>query len=133
MSGTFLGIRLISLVGFILFLAYGCNFSRPAVNNNSWNAPKFDHSNFTTSCSPCHEAERPKPVYQTPHGNGLDCATCHKYTSDKSWLSHLQYSHIPDPTSCLACHGSLRPAPPHIQSGDCVSCHHFPSWSPINQ
>ena len=117
----------------VVLVTVSCGFSRPRVNNSDWSKPRFDHANFSTECSPCHEETRPSPVYKTPHGNALDCASCHRYTSEKTWTSHLQYSHVPSPKSCLFCHGSLRPAPPHTQSGDCVSCHKFPSWSSQDQ
>jgi hypothetical protein len=106
----------------------GCGFGKPKVSNQEWNSPRFDHARFSDSCATCHEDDRPAPVYQTPHGNGLDCVSCHRYTTEKTWGSYLQFSHSPAPKSCNFCHGSMRPAPPHTQSDDCVTCHKFPNW-----
>ena len=124
----------------LLGLALGltqCGFNRPKVDDAKYNVAMIDHANFTTSCIDCHVPDRPAPVDQTPHGNNLDCNTCHRFiAADPQWLSRQQFSHVPAPTSCLSCHGSLRPkAPPHPDTtADCAACHAFPSFlSPINQ
>lgn len=120
----------------LLFALTGCGFNTPKVNNAAWYTPQIDHSKFLNTCSPCHESELPPPVYLTSHGYDADCANCHRFTAaldnpTQPWLSHEQYSHVPNPASCLPCHGSLRPGPSHVQTGDCVSCHLFPTWSPL--
>ncbi|MBM4251126.1 MAG: cytochrome c3 family protein [Deltaproteobacteria bacterium] len=124
---TYLTAHFVILVATIYSLA-GCGFSKPKVSNADWMSPRFDHARFSETCATCHESDRPSPVYKTAHGNGLDCVSCHRYTTDKTWGSYLQYSHSPAPKSCTFCHGSMRPAPPHTQEGDCVNCHKFPNW-----
>jgi hypothetical protein len=122
---------------FSLLVLTQCGFNRPAVNDSAFQKPKIDHANFTASCVSCHEATRPPPVDVIPHGSGQDCAVCHRYiTADPIWKSFSQFSHVPAPTACIPCHGSLRPkANPHPDTkADCVSCHAFPKfYPPINK
>jgi len=119
------------------FILARCGFNRPAVNEAAFLRPKIDHAKFASNCVSCHEARRPAAIDVTPHGNSQDCADCHRYiTEDPLWTSFGQFSHVPAPTACIPCHGSLRPkANPHPDTkADCVGCHAFPRFlPPINQ
>lgn len=130
---------LASLLGAI---ALRCGVSQPGVGSD-YSSPKFVHTNFQTTCIECHEKDRPI----SPHVQKTDCVSCHN-TSDTAagWLplktassgstsggttgGTAAFSHVPAPTSCITCHADDRPAAPHTQSGDCVSCHSFPKWKP---
>ena len=130
-------VGVVALAALATFTLARCGFNRPAVNDAAFLRPKIDHAKFASSCVSCHETRRPAAVDVTPHGNGQDCADCHRYINeDPLWTSFGQFSHVPAPTACIPCHGSLRPkANPHPDTkADCVGCHAFPRFlPPINQ
>ena len=111
----------------------GCSAKQPGVNNPIYQEAQFLHTiEFKTDCMRCHEKDRPLPSEKVAHGYGSDCADCHE-TSDKKagWRPPKPFTHNPAPATCLGCHASKRPKAPHPVSGDCVSCHKYPSWQPI--
>ena len=98
-----------------------------------------------TSCSSCHEPQRPTstngwvagnvnaPFDFSNHGNGTDCASCHGQTNSFVTMSGWQggfFKHVASTTSCSSCHASQRPTQivntfDHSTSGmgDCAGCH----------
>jgi hypothetical protein len=106
----------------------------------------FNHSPSPPSCAGCHTGTNtimPKlgrPV-RPDHPPTGDCKGCHTFNN---WADAnvTSYTHVPAPTSCIGCHGTQpntnltykgRPALPHPATGDCTTCHSFPSWTPPNQ
>src|SRR6266850_1347930 len=140
------------------------NSSASATQWTSWSQGKFHlpGSASPATCLPCHAGERPvstmgwvSTTYQNApfdygtnssgitHGDGQDCATCHRgpgsgvWGSTQNWVSGY-FTHgaaTISGTTCVACHLSQRPTtvvtPPggtpfdHSAngSGDCLGCH----------
>ncbi|MBS2026555.1 MAG: hypothetical protein JST54_01520 [Deltaproteobacteria bacterium] len=131
----------------------------------SWAGGVFHAAGATTpsTCLPCHDGERPTSTaswtsttytaspfdYGTadggyPHGDGLDCVTCHNgpgtgaWGGTQNWVGGT-FDHDPAAsvaaTTCLVCHSDQRPASPvtfpdggsfnhHTDgNGDCFACH----------
>jgi hypothetical protein len=135
------------------------NASGAATQWTSWSQAKF-HSSGSASpatCLPCHAGERPvsttgwvSTTYQNSpfdygtngsgitHGDGQDCATCHRgpgtgvWGSTQNWAAGF-YTHgaaTISGTTCVACHVSQRPTTvvsgfDHSANGtgDCIGCH----------
>ncbi len=90
----------------------------------------FDHTSYLTNCAYCHASVRPVLTGDIKHGEGQSCEKCHTYDITRRWKSTVVgFSHTPTPASCLACHSTKRPAPPHDAAGDCVTCHSNPDWA----
>jgi len=140
------------------------NASATATQWTSWSQGKFHPpgSASPATCLPCHDGERPvsntgwvSTTYKSSpfdygtntsgamHGDGLDCATCHRgpgtgvWGSTQNWVAG-NFTHGPatiSRTTCVACHDSQRPSTvitplngtPFDHSldgdGDCVACH----------
>jgi hypothetical protein len=135
------------LCGSILIACLGVSLNQCAEQPSAGDespSTKFSHTVIAngTACTECHAKDRPAP----PHVEDGDCGTCHNFSDTKSgWLplkgtssnsdpgtdpGTETFSHEPPPTSCISCHAKDRPAAPHVQSGDCVTCHTFPKWKP---
>ena len=128
-------------------LAHSCGTSAPGVSD-AYVTPHYTHDVATlTSCTDCHESARPAP----PHVAAGDCVSCHIPTdvahgpwalkagiggattgtdtgTGTATTTGAAFTHVPPPTSCIACHAKDRPVPPHAASGDCALCHKFPQW-----
>jgi len=140
------------------------NSSATATQWTSWSRGKFHlpGSASPATCLPCHAGERPvstsgwvSTTYQNSpfdygtnssgitHGDGQDCATCHRgpgtgvWGSTQNWAGGY-FTHSAaaiSGTTCVACHVSQRPTtvitPPggtpfdHSANGigDCIGCH----------
>lgn len=110
-----------ALIGIMLT----CGTKEPAVTEDKYKTPRFDHTGLTSGCAECHEKERPVD----PHPQKTDCGTCHKYGKWEELAT--EFTHVPEPSSCAACHEKTRPKrKSHAQTGDCKSCHKFPEWVP---
>src|SRR6266478_5123257 len=138
--------------------------SASATQWTSWSQGKFHlpGSASPATCLPCHAGERPlsttgwvSTTYQNSpfdyrtnssgitHGDGQDCATCHRgpgtgvWGSTQNWAGGY-FTHSAaaiSGTTCVACHVSQRPTtvitPPggtpfdHSANGigDCIGCH----------
>lgn len=115
----------------MLLLTTACGVTRPGLDSTSLGAVGFDHTQVnTSSCTNCHEKDRPAPANGIPHGNGGDCVSCHKPAP--TWPLSLTsgFSHTPVPTSCNSCHLNKQPQGlinrfDHalITGQDCVGCH----------
>jgi hypothetical protein len=135
------------------------NASAAATQWTSWSKGKFHLPNSASpaTCLPCHGSERPtsntgwvSTTYQSSpfdygtnssgvtHGDGLDCATCHRGPGTGTWGSTQNwvggnFTHGPatvSGTTCIACHVSQRPTAvvngfDHSANGtgDCLGCH----------
>ena len=118
----------------------------PKMDNMSLGTVGYYHSGQETSCSQCHERERPTstagfiglnpntPFDYDTHGRGTDCATCHRMQSmglrnQNEWANGY-FTHTSTLTSCAGCHSSQKPTAiingfDHgtIGTTDCFSCH----------
>src|SRR2546426_3573255 len=141
------------------------NASAAATQWTSWSQAKFHlpGSASPATCLPCHDAERPvsntgwvSTTYQSSpfdygtnssgitHGDGQDCASCHRGPGTGIWGSTQNWvaGNFPhgrttiSGTTCIACHVSQRPttlvtplgggvAFDHSANGtgDCIGCH----------
>lgn len=112
---------------------------------NVWkNVPNFNHPQDLTSCNLCHDdgsshlapSKKGRPPAPHPQG-GRDCFECH---NTDVWSNRkTTFDHNPKPPNCVGCHsGTATPAPkagrpalPHTQTGQCISCHNYPSWNSV--
>lgn len=109
-----------------------CLVRTPGIGASQSVTPKFEHAEFigSNTCSACHESQRPAPIDDEIHGAGGECIRCHTPKDDRSgWLPLIPFKHTPKPSSCNECHAQQRPADPHPQKTDCVSCHNTTSFS----
>jgi NapC/NirT cytochrome c family, N-terminal region len=141
----------------------------------AWAGGRYHHpgdaANAQTTCLPCHSGERPSATLHTPpwtsstwnkspfdyvtntagvpHGNGMDCVSCHAGPGTGAWGSTQNwqggaFDHLaagsPAQSTCIVCHSTQRPdlngALPGVLSdaagnpvdhsqftGDCTGCH----------
>ncbi|TMB09883.1 MAG: hypothetical protein E6J65_28470, partial [Deltaproteobacteria bacterium] len=135
------------------------NTSAAATQWTSWSQGKFHlpGSASPATCLPCHAGERPvsttgwvSTTYRNSpfdygtnssgitHGDGQDCATCHRGAGTGIWGSTQNWSAgyfthgaaTISGTTCMACHVSQRPTTvvsgfDHTANGtgDCIGCH----------
>lgn len=135
---------IVLLASGVEFFFQNCGVQRPGVSSNSSFSP--DSHKFlaaSTSCSACHEGQRPLVqtiTYNFDHKNAQwaaeNCSTCHvnKDLWGISWAA-AQFPHDPYPASCVECHNNQMPktqifiggntALPytHTAGVECVTCH----------
>lgn len=124
------GAFLLMLVGTLVLFFNNCGILvQPGLDNMELASVGYQHTGAETSCSVCHEKQRPAPVAGNPHGTGADCVNCHQVDA---WTNVSGFSHSPTPSTCINCHLNKRPTGPvgskqfdHAKggTGDCVSCH----------
>ncbi len=119
----------------------GCHIRATANIGVRWSGGSYNHLSNTgatvTSCSPCHDSQRPigpvgTPPFDHASGGTGDCATCHKAVG--TTFKGGMIAHTPVPASCVTCHASQKPAGtvPNTRDGfnhlaaygtECKTCH----------
>lgn len=137
---------LLIFVALAAVLAFqNCGIQKPKVENLSFASVGYAHSGNETSCSSCHNPDRPNnsdaflapnalaPFDYATHGGALDCISCHLSAGSQAQRSRADWAgghfkHSPSLVTCQECHSTQRPlvygnSQPHPTTGDCATCH----------